>query len=267
MRATLFFVVASILFSAEAAADDSINAIREAFQRNEKAIEGIRCSYISLTQPRDIDGDRGFRVAVPKRKATMTWALTAEGDGTVEAGTESIDARGTTSIEQIQLKLNEGAQTVTHLVNGEEKMRNALVGHRRVLVEAISPFDMTIRLSGLVLSEFLSNATVSETEEWEGRPVLVIDVSTERAKGGTQTLLWVDVERGIAVKRLIVVNPVYRPNVSLNEEQVGGDYAEIAPGVWFPNRFQRTTYSIDDAGRRYVTSWEDISVTDWAVVD
>lgn len=260
MRATLFFLLATLLFSASAVADDSLEAICKALERTESAVKEVRCSYLSLLEQRRVFGGKEKRT---KKRGIVRWSISESGEGSVEAEIEYTIMSGKTWSENTTIAFDNETQSVTTVIGGVEMGKNVLLGRDKLRLDTITPLDMTVHYNDQPVSVYVrAHCSILGTEKWEGRVVDAVGVVDER--GARKTVLWVDVERGITVRKTSSYLTAQGKVIDA-EEHVGSEYREI-DGIWLPMKFRRVIRS-GETTEKYLETKEDISVTEWAVTE
>lgn len=243
MRTALLFILA-LLIPSSAKAEESLETIRKALKRTEQAVCGIECSYISLNEQKEnpIEVHDPSLVANRKRHDKVKWSLGTNGDGSVESTSyvtdTALDGTVRNYVEVLSATRKDGTQRESRTIDGTPKP----VSVRRtsqLKVRHFPPTEMATHFLGHPVSEWItSQSLVVAEEQWESRPVEVLEVTKDRGNPQARMFLWVDVERGSVVRRFCEL-PIDEGKPVVIDEWSGTQWKEVLDGVWFPTKVRR----------------------------
>lgn len=271
MRATLFFLVAALLFAASAVADESLETIRNAVRRTEESVGAIKCSYILQSESTPLlfgPASEEVKIKMRRRRDLVEWTLDAAGSGRVEVNGHVVDEMSDGTVEEqdeeIIATLVDGTQKTVRSSGDEEKQ--VIIGKAKELkIQQTSPLQMTTTFRSQLVSKSLTDdCRFIEEAELDGRKMQVVDIAEEGQMNAVSILVWVDVERGSVVKKM--VKDVEENEDSIVSAERASEFVEVRPGVWFPNRYRRVLYRVGKTEPQWLLK-ENIRVTEWAVND
>lgn len=255
-------LVATLVGSA--AAEDSLEAIRAALAKTESMIGRLECSYLSLAEADFRNVELPF---VRKRRDSATWSVTMFGEGTVRSEGVYTDDYGdgvaVTLEEARESSFESGIQT-TSLTTGGKTAPTAKDPRTHLVVPFASPLSMSVGFRQRPLSSFVSpDCVIVGREEWESRPVVAVDMTPAKERPSRQMVFWIDVERGVAVRRLVF--SVSEGEPALVSRAEAREFAKVAPGVWLPSSYGYVGYATYENGDRYICEKKNVRVTEWKV--
>ena len=291
LAATTLAFALGLPLSAAATDDDqaafppSVEEIIRILKAREDAIETLQVTSlcleeITLLKPgakHDANFPIADNLASMNRKAEIAWEVTREGAGRMTAKMQCTNTRddGTTfdSRETI-LSTCAGAGAGGRWLETDRQRDGADLADigratQNFQLTHVGPFDFTTRQVGTPISKILADgeAKFIETQRWDERPVVVLEAKPKAIRDDyiLRQRFWVDVERGVAVRRQSLVQRGEGKPWGLHYQVDATKYAEAAPGVWLPGRVDTLNYHVSDEGQDFLTSKARFVITDWIV--
>lgn len=129
----------------------------------------------------------------------------------------------------------------------EREGQKIVYNDRDLLRPELLPVSCTLSVGPERLSELLAheNAKIVRTETVANRPTLVIEADPiiSETEGRYGIRLWIDVERGVAVRREFWVGTSDLASSDPMLVVECSDYQEAAPGVWLPMKIEKRSNS------------------------
>jgi hypothetical protein len=128
-----------------------------------------------------------------------------------------------------------------------------------------SPFEMTVCHQRKPISELLAaeGAAFVDHQDWEGRSMAVVETPPVEVREDYiyRRQYWIDVERGTVVRRLTYARLGEGKPWGLHLQYQGTEYAEVAPGIWTPGKYETRNYVVDEDGGHFLANREHYAIT------
>jgi beta-lactamase regulating signal transducer with metallopeptidase domain len=206
------------------------------------------------------------------RDGTISWELTSDGRGRMTANlaksTIRYDGSKVDKTEEIVSAFDgEKGQFLTVIKTPEGVTTQR---HQRptstFMKVAGSPLDFTTQHLGKPISSLLSAGKLIGNEEWEDRPVIVIEAPPVIVRDDYiyKQQFWIDVDRGFTVvRRQSHVQRGKDKPWGLHYQVDATEHREVQPGFWLPSVVEISNYLVGETGQDFQVSHDHIRATEW----
>jgi protein involved in polysaccharide export with SLBB domain len=261
----------------------TVEEVIESLQSSEEAVKSLIVKYhceseMNLVRPGSkpqpefpIEDD----AVSMKRVADVSWEVLADGRGRMNAQIRRTNTRFDGSTNTKHEEFTSAFDGSTAAILTARKQPDGTEISRRVRLSQQfdrshhSPFDFSTQHLGTPISQLLVEraAVPVQMERWEDRPVVVVEASpfTVRDDYIVRHRFWVDLERGIAVRRQSFVQRGEGKPWALHLQIDGKQHTEVKPGIWLPKVVDTWNYHVTTEGQDFLVSKEHFEVSEWKV--
>ena len=259
----------------------TVDEIIAALKLKEESLETLQAVYVCQSEfnfvkpgtkgpPEHLIEDDAVSMT---RKAEVSWEVIRDGRGRMEAALKRTNVRrdGTKvdRDEKIVSTFNGGTGRWLETRKAANGSSERAVGRATEKFQRTndSPFDMTTQHLGAPVSKLLvdGKARLVGTEQWEGRPVVILEVSpvTVRQDYIYQQRFWIDIDRATAVRRQSFVQCGAGMPRGLHYQVDAKEYSEVSAGIWLPKVVDVLNYHVSKEGQDFLVAKEHYEVTNW----
>jgi len=269
---------------AEAVRSLTIADIVAGLQQLEQSVESLAASYSHESHHNLVEPGRPLPpemliqddAVAMSRKGTASWEMLYDGRGRMEAEISRTNFRfdGSQVVrKERHLSVfdgNQGSFQTTHLGPNGTVLSVVRQATDRFMRTSSPPFDFATQHLGKPISDLVTqkDGKIVGYEQWEGRPVIVVEVDpvVRREDYIFKQKFWVDPGRNfLAVRRESYVQRGEGKPWGLHLQIDLTSIREVVPGIWLPKSVNCWNHVVTESGQGHLVSREHFEVSKWSV--